>query len=68
MSDFWNWLDGKKTTIGGLVTLIGQVAGPLGLPLDLVTVVGQVGTALLGLGVVHKAVKQVRKDNKKPKA
>ena len=56
---FWNFLNGKKTVIGGAIMLFVRVAPFLGVPADVAQVVDEVATAILALGLTHKAVKSV---------
>lgn len=66
-SNVWDWLNGKKTVIGAVITAVGVVAGYLPAVLaffgveavHIATVVGVV-TAIVGL--LHKAYKWIYKE------
>ena len=62
----WRWLDGKKTVIGGIVQLSTLVLPALGAPVQVLAWVSGIANAVLGLGIMHKAVKKARKDGKTP--
>jgi len=58
----WAWFNGKKTTIGAIITILAWVAG--GIPVVLgavgasaVLVAKVVGVATFVLGLAHKAYK-----------
>ena len=54
---FWDFLNGKKTVIGGAVMLFVKLAPFIGVPADVAQVVDEIATAILALGLTHKAVK-----------
>ena len=65
----WNWLNGKKTLIGGIITLVAYVAG--GVPLIagvcsseacLVTVAKAVGISTMIVGGLHKVYKFIYRE------
>ncbi len=56
----WNYFNGKKTYIGGIVYLVakgGQAFAPSLLPREQYEFIEMVGEGLLGLGIGHKMVK-----------
>ena len=63
LSKFWEWANGKKTLVGGIVTLIAfapQIAATLtsfGVDPDLTLKI--VGGATVAVGVAHKVYKSL---------
>ena len=61
----WEWLDGKKTTIGALFMLVSQILRVLGVNewadfMDQITeTLGLAGSNIALVGLLHKAKKQV---------
>lgn len=56
----WKFLDGKKTNVGAAVVAFATYANVLGI-LDptQIELINQIGTAIISLGLGHKAVKVV---------
>jgi hypothetical protein len=56
---FWNWLNGKKTVIGGVLLFVATVMTQAAVPVApwIIMVIQYSGEAILGTGLVHKAVK-----------
>ena len=67
----WAWLDGNKTTIGAIITIIGTTADQLAVILP--AVVGPakatqyLGGITIAVGLIHKAYKFIYKTDA-PKA
>lgn len=61
MEKVWNWLDGKKTAIGAVVSLLTAYLISKGLigEAEQVLALG-LSTFLVGGGLVHKAAKSVK--------
>lgn len=58
MKSFWNWLNGKKTVIGGVLTLlIGFLQAKLIIDADTAFFLLSLTGLLLGVGISHKIVK-----------
>ncbi len=62
MSNVLQWLQGKKTVIGGVITLVAAVPALMGASLpafgvDTVHVAQYVGYATLAVGLLHKGYK-----------
>lgn len=67
----WNYFDGKKTYIGGIVYLLakgGQAFAPTLLPPQQYEFIQIVGESLLGVGLGHKLVKSDTVNNAIKKA
>lgn len=62
MSGIWSFLNGKKTVIGAVITIVGYLAAGLPLLAPLVaaaTLTKIVGASTLVLGLLHKVYKLV---------
>ena len=57
MKKVWKWLDGKKTYIGLVLCWASKFCGEFQDPVFVI------GSAISGGGIVHKKVKQRRKNN-----
>jgi len=67
LAGIWDWLNGKKTIIGTIITVIALVSGQLGvlLPLlgvDAVLIAKIIGVTTMVLGILHKAYKFIYKE------
>lgn len=67
LTKIWDWLNGKKTVIGAVITAISVTATQLGvlLPLfgvDAVLVAKIIGIATTVVGLLHKAYKFIYKE------
>lgn len=67
ISKIWEWLNGKKTVIGAVITVIALIGDQLGiiLPLlgvDAVLVAKVIGIVSMVLGVAHKVYKFLYKE------
>lgn len=61
-NNFWEWINGNKTTIGAIAMLVvnsdyigGLVTNP-----DLYTLLQGVAGAIFGIGITHKGIKAVK--------
>jgi len=71
LGSVWNYFNGKKTYIGGIVYLLakgGQAFAPTLLPHDQYEFIQIVGESLLGVGLGHKLVKSETVNNAIKKA
>ena len=57
----WKWLDGKKTTIGAVLQLGTLLLPAIGAPVQALAWLSGIANTVLGIGVMHKAVKAARK-------
>ena len=65
MEKIWKWLDGKKTAIGAIVSLITAYLIAKGLIGEAEqTLLLGLSTFLVGGGLAHKGIKAINKTNK----
>ena len=62
---FWAFINGNKTKIGGLITVIGKVASFAGHP-EIGDPIQTIGTVVIGGGLAHAAVKVVEGEPQTP--
>jgi hypothetical protein len=55
----WNWLDGKKTIIGGILLFVATIMTQAAVPVPpwVISAIQYAGEAFIGTGLTHKAVK-----------
>lgn len=62
MEEFINWFNGKKTTIGAVILFIAvmpHIEEYVGQ--NIVDILNYIGQAFVGIGLMHKGVKEVKK-------
>lgn len=57
LKQFWEFLDGKKTAIGGALLVTGNILRRFPATAVAAEIVSEVGMYLTGFGLIHKGVK-----------
>ena len=65
MNQFWNWINGNKTTIGAIAMMVvnSEYVESIVTNPDLYTLAQSIAGAMLGFGLVHKAKKAMKKND-----
>jgi len=61
----WAFINGNKTKIGGLITIVGKVASFAGHP-DIGNPIQAIGTAVTSVGLAHATAKVVSGEPQTP--
>jgi hypothetical protein len=57
INQWWEFLNGKKTAIGGALMIAGQILNKFPQTMVAASILSEIGMYLTGLGLVHKGVK-----------